>query len=341
MAEAAPATTAIFSARDITVEYRASRGDRRKGSEGMNVAVRGVNLDLHAGEIVGLVGESGSGKSTLARVLVGLQTPADGQLYFRGEGVGTKRSGAQRRAIQMVFQDSQSALNPRMTVSQTLSEVLQVSGRLPRRERERRVEELLDLVHLPAGVADVRPRRLSGGQRQRVGIARALALKPEILIADEAVSALDVSVQAAILNLMLELRERLGLTVLFISHNLAVIRQVADRVVVLYLGAVVESSPADQFFAGPAHPYTAGLLAAVPRLHGGGDDDPTVVEPISPSTPGGCSFAPHCTRALAFCRQNEPVLQPAPSDPTWEVACHNPVPRIASTLGGTAPAGHG
>jgi oligopeptide/dipeptide ABC transporter ATP-binding protein len=340
MTEAAPATAAIFSARDIRVEYRAPRGGRRTGPREINVAVRGVDLDLHPGEIVGLVGESGSGKSTLARVLVGLQTPANGRLSFRGEEVGIHRSVAQRRAIQMVFQDTQSALNPRMTVSQTLSEVLQVSGRLSRHDRQQRVKELLDLVHLPAGLSDARPSRLSGGQRQRVGIARALALSPEVLIADEAVSALDVSVQAAILNLMLELREHLGLTVLFISHNLAVIRQVADRVIVMYLGAVVESSPADQFFAGPAHPYTAGLLAAVPRLHGEENNGQPVAEPLSAATPGGCSFAPHGTRALAVCSEHEPMLLSAPSDPTWEVACHHPVPRVVRTNGGTPPAGH-
>ena len=239
---------------------------RRRGV----VAVSDASLEVFAGESVGLVGESGSGKTTLGLCVAGLLTPTSGRVRFRGEVVnapGRRPSVPRRRGVQIVFQDPSSTLNPRRTVGSVLEEILRVHELCQRDSASARVAELLELVGLPPQLAARRPNRLSGGQRQRVAIARALALDPDLVVADEIVSALDASVQAQILNLLADLRTSLGLTLVFISHDLAVVRQVCDRVVVMHEGRLVESGSAEELLARPRHPYTRDLLAAVPSLH--------------------------------------------------------------------------
>jgi oligopeptide/dipeptide ABC transporter ATP-binding protein len=288
-------------------------------------AVDGVDLELTKGEMLGLVGESGCGKSTLGRAVVGLTDPTEGTVSYRGEALTADRERGKRRRIQMVFQDPYSSLNPRMTVKQTLSELLNAHKMVPKSGIDARCVELLDLVGLPARALDAHPRQFSGGQRQRVAIARALALEPELLIADEPVSALDVSVQATVLNLLEELREKLGLTVLLIAHNMAVVRHVADRVAVMYLGRIVEQAPTDELFTNPRHPYTQGLLTAIPRLVPGRESQSAGVvgDPPSPiDLPSGCRFHPRCPIAQEpRCSAEDPVLVPGPGA-DHVAACH-------------------
>jgi peptide/nickel transport system ATP-binding protein len=287
-------------------------------------AVDGVDLEIMPGEALGLVGESGCGKSTLGRCIVGLHAPTSGEIRYAGEPLGQKRARSERRRIQMVFQDPYSSLNPRMTVRQALSELLRVHKMTPRSGVDARCRELLDLVGLPARALDSYPRNFSGGQRQRVSIARALALQPELLVADEPVSALDVSVQATVLNLLDDLRRELGLTMLFIAHNMAVVRHVCDRVAVMYLGRIVETAATEELFQNARHPYTQGLLQAVPRLVPGRVSESAAVvgDPPSPiDVPPGCRFHPRCPLAQPVCSEHDPALVPGSED-AHLAACH-------------------
>jgi oligopeptide/dipeptide ABC transporter ATP-binding protein len=307
----------LLEVRGLSMHYRLRRRELLR-------AVDGVDLELARGETLGLVGESGCGKSTLGRCIVGLEEPTAGEVRFAGEPLGARRTAAQRRRIQMVFQDPYSSLNPRMTVRQTLSELLRVHNLVPRNRIDARCRELLDLVGLGARALDAHPRQFSGGQRQRVSIARALALEPEVLVADEPVSALDVSVQATVLNLIEDLQSELHLTVLLIAHNMAVVRHVCDRVAVMYLGRIVEVAPVGELFAGARHPYTQGLLRAVPRLVPGRASEAVSVagDPPSPvDLPAGCRFHPRCPLAQApLCHEEDPPL--AAGATGHAAACH-------------------
>ena len=315
----------LLEVRDLAMHFplnkSAARRARRAQIDVLR-AVDGVDLSVARGEALGLVGESGCGKSTLGRCIVGLYVPTAGQVLVEGKAMPGKRAAADRRRMQMIFQDPYSSLNPRMTVRQALTELLRVHKLVPRAGIDARCRELLDLVGLPASALDAYPSQFSGGQRQRISIARALALEPEILIADEPVSALDVSVQATVLNLLADLRQRLGLTMLFVAHNMAVVRHVCDRVAVMYLGRIVELAPGDELFANPRHPYTQALLRAVPRIDPGRvtQRDAVKGDPPSPiNLPPGCRFNPRCPIAAEVCRVDDPQLERRGNH---EAACH-------------------
>ena len=278
-------------------------------------ALAGASVALDRGQTLAVVGESGCGKSTLARALVRLIDVDAGQIVFDGQDVRALRGGALRRynrRVQMVFQDPYGSLNPRMTAGEMLAEALRVHAMVPPAAVAARVAELLDLVRLPHDAAGRLPHAFSGGQRQRLAIARALAVEPEVLVADEVVSALDVSVQAQILNLLLDMQERLGLAILFVSHDLRVVRHLAHHVAVMYLGRVVEYGPADDVFGNPLHPYTRALLRAAPTLEPGrrGTEAALRGELPSPMRPvPGCPFHPRCPEAFARCPVDFPVVR--------------------------------
>jgi peptide/nickel transport system ATP-binding protein len=271
-------------------------------------AVDRVSFAVAAGEVVGLVGESGCGKSTLGRLGCGLHAPSEGEVLFRGAPLPV-RAGA--RPVQMIFQDPFSSLNPRLRVGEIVGEAPRVHGLVGQHEVGAYVAELLARVGLDPSYARRYPHQFSGGQRARIGIARALAVKPEMLICDEAVAALDVSIQAQVLNLFMDLREQLSLTYLFISHDLGVVRHLSDRVVVMYLGRVVEIAPTKALFAAPNHPYTQALLAEVPRLDRRrrrfAPIQGEIPSPLAP--PPGCHFHPRCPHAFARCAAEAPALR--------------------------------
>ena len=289
-------------------------------------AVDGVSFDVRQGETLGLVGESGSGKSTTGRILVGLEAPTSGSINLFGQEISQASRnaalGAVRRRLQFVFQDPQNSLNPRMRAQDAIAEPLDVTGGLSRAARNDRVRELLEMVGLPSSCGDRFPHEFSGGQRQRIGIARALALRPEFVICDEPVSSLDVSMQAQIVNLLLDLQERLGLSFLFIAHDLAVVRSISARVAVMYAGSIVEIAPKRELYTFPRHPYTQALLAAIPRIKPNkaraavvAGELPSLIDMVP-----GCTFHPRCPFAFERCRAEKPRLREVA--PGHLAACH-------------------
>ncbi|MFC9734047.1 ABC transporter ATP-binding protein [Streptomyces roseolus] len=294
-------------------------------------AVDGVGFDLAAGETLGLVGESGCGKSTTGRMIVRLLEPTAGSVEYDGRPLTHLSQRALkplRREIQMVFQDPHSSLNPRRSVARIIADPLLVQGSPPE-EARRRARELMDLVGLIPEHADRRPHEFSGGQAQRIGIARALATGPRLVVADEPVSALDVSVQAQIVNLMERLQDELGLAYLFIAHDLSVVKRVCDRVAVMYLGRIVEIGAKRHVYEAPAHPYTRALLSAVPLPDPAAERTRERIallgDPPGPAAPPpGCAFHPRCPKARPVCRAERPVLRPLTAAEPREVACHFP-----------------
>jgi peptide/nickel transport system ATP-binding protein len=281
-------------------------------------AVSDVSLAIAPGEVLGLVGESGCGKSTLARIATGLLAPSSGSVRYRGDDIRALAGESRRRwrrAVQMVFQDPYASLNPRMRVGRIVGEATLFHGLVAQEGLPARTRELLEAVGLPADAAERYPHQFSGGQRQRIAIARALAVEPALIVCDEPVAALDVSVQAQVLNLLLSLRDRFGLAYLFISHDLGVVQFLCDRIAVMYLGRIVEAGPADAVLADPRHPYTQALIAAMPNAGQRGNIAPPVrgeiPSPLAP--PAGCAFHPRCPRALPRCRDGVPLLRPLAS----------------------------
>jgi len=285
-----------------------------KKTVGLVKAVDDVSLDIYEGETLGLVGESGCGKSTLGRVLVRLINPTSGDIIFDNKNLNSysnKELRSQRQYFQIIFQDPNSSLDPRSTIGKSIEEALIIHGMKDRLERQKKVSEMLNLVGIPANAVERFPHEFSGGQRQRIGIARALILKPKLVVCDEPVSALDVSVQAQVLNLLNDLKDELSLTLLFISHNLSVVENVSDRIAIMYLGQIIELLDSSKFAANCKHPYSKALLSAIPvpdpnikkeRIILKGD----VPNPINP--PNGCRFHTRCPEAIAKCKNTEPSL---------------------------------
>ena len=323
---------ALMTTKDLTVSFPV----RRDGRKLIMQALRGVDIELRAGETLGLVGESGSGKSTLARALLRL-IPSEGAITLDGRdvsGISAREFRRERRRIQMVFQDPYSSLNPSLTVGQSIMEPLKVHTRMNAEQRAARVSEVLELVGLSADHAQRYPDEFSGGQRQRVAIARAITLDPDVLVCDEAVSALDVSTQNQVINLLEDLRARTGLAYLFISHDLGVVRHISDRVAVMYLGEIVEEGPVGRVYDAAAHPYTQVLLNAVPVA------DPEVQRkksglvlrgdtPDPANPPSGCAFSTRCPMAMPMCSTTPPPAVEIPGGGTARCHLHLEGPKLA------------
>ena len=311
-----PAAEPILEVRNLVKHFTGSGGFLRRPAPPLR-AVDDVSFDIRAGEALGLVGESGCGKSTTGRTILRLIEPTSGEIRFRGEEVTGLDFGALRRIrrdMQIVFQDPYGSLDPKMTVRRLIAEPLRIHGIGDAAERRRRVSELLGLVGLTEEHGERHSHEFSGGQRQRIGIARALALEPKLLILDEPVSALDISIQAQILNLLIDLRDRLGIAFLFISHDLAVVRYICDRVAVMYLGKIVEIGERSNIFDRPAHPYTQALLSSVPNPNPAerGESRRIVLrgdQPSAASPPSGCRFRTRCWKATSRCSEEEPPLR--------------------------------
>jgi oligopeptide/dipeptide ABC transporter ATP-binding protein len=321
-------TAPILEARALVKHFPLRGSGPSARRRGRVRAVDGVDLAVMPGETLAVIGESGCGKTTLARTLAGLYAPSGGSVVFDGTSLARLGRAARRRfrrAVQMVFQDPYAALDPRMSAGAIIEEPLKIHRLGGRRQRQARVAELISAVGLAPVQADHYPHQFSGGQRQRIGIARALALEPALIIADEPVSALDVSIQSQILNLLCELKAVNRIALLFITHDLAVVDFIADRVAVMYLGRIVEIGPRDRVLDEPRHPYTRALRAAVPepgrgKRSRGGALRGEVPSPLDP--PAGCPFHPRCARAEDLCRERAPTLERVAGAPTHLAACH-------------------
>jgi len=327
---AATATTGqtLLSVKNLKMHFPITQGIILQRQVGSVKAVDDISFDIQRGETLGLVGESGCGKSTTGRAILQLYKPTAGSVEFNGRNLVQLKGGEMRRMrreLQMIFQDPYASLNPRMTVGSIIGEPLEIHNLAKGREKTERVQELLRTVGLNPYFANRYPHEFSGGQRQRIGIARALAVEPQFIVCDEPISALDVSIQAQIINLLEELQEKLGLTYLFIAHDLAVVRHISDRVAVMYVGKIVEVTDRNEIFENPLHPYTRALLSSIPipdpvlekrrtRMILIGD----VPSPVNP--PSGCRFNPRCPYAEDNCRTDEPPLTEV--RPRHFVACH-------------------
>ncbi len=312
--------SALLEARGLSRTFSVSRGLFARRAT-LN-AVSGVDLDVHKGEVLGIVGESGCGKSTLARIMLGLLPPSSGSVRLAGRDIRVMRRRDLARRMQPVFQDPYSSLNPRRRIASIVALPLAVQGAGSAEQRRAKALAALDKVGLPARYADNFPSQLSGGQRQRVAIARALVTEPEIVVCDEPTSALDVSVQSQILNLLIDLKQNLGLTYIFISHNLAVVEHLATRVAVMYLGRIVELGPTAELFRNPRHPYTQALLASVLTPEPGRGIPEALLGTASPdplNVPAGCPFHPRCPQAMEMCRS---VVPPPVGQQNGFSTCH-------------------
>ncbi|MCX9193711.1 peptide ABC transporter ATP-binding protein [Carbonactinospora thermoautotrophica] len=313
----APTGEVILEVRDLVKHFPLTRGLLVKRQIGAVKAVDGVSFDLHRGETLGVVGESGCGKSTLAKLIMALERPTSGSVLYKGQDIFKLRGKelkAMRRNIQIVLQDPYTSLNPRMTVGDIVGEPFEIHPEVaPKGDRKKRVQELLEVVGLNPEHINRYPHQFSGGQRQRIGIARGLALRPEIIVCDEPVSALDVSIQAQVINLLEKLQEEFGLSYIFIAHDLSVVRHISDRVAVMYLGKIVELGTDVQIYDHPTHPYTQALLSAVPVPDPAGRENRERIilagDPPSPANPpSGCRFRTRCWKAQEVCAEKVPAL---------------------------------